>query len=133
MRTKNSSDFKYHSWHPADWLRLAFLLLQERFSGDTDACKNLHNRKPHQDTCGEVLYIRSAGGFGQGAAGDVEEQIIPDALDLHILAGDDAEVQQHIAAHRQLHEMPVLFSYSTGYPIFKVAYPCKSIDRVSVK
>ena len=34
-----------------------------------------------------------------------EKQIVPEALDLHILAGDDAEVEQHIAAHRQLHEM----------------------------
>ena len=73
MRTKNSSDFEYHSWHPADRLRLAFLLLQERFSCDPDACKNLHNRKPHQDTGEEVLYIRSAGCFGQGAAGDAED------------------------------------------------------------
>ena len=41
---------------------------------------------------------------------NAEEQIIPEALDLHILAGDDAEIQQHIAAHRQLHEMPgILF------------------------
>jgi len=34
-----------------------------------------------------------------------EEQTVPEPLDLHILVGDDAEVQQHIAAHRQLHEM----------------------------
>ena len=34
-----------------------------------------------------------------------EKQIVPEPLDLHILAGDDAEVQQHIAAYRQLHKM----------------------------
>ena len=34
-----------------------------------------------------------------------EEQIVPEPLDLHILVGDHAKVQQHIAAHRQLHEM----------------------------
>ena len=34
-----------------------------------------------------------------------EEQVIPEPLDLHILVGDHAEVQQHIAAHRQLYEM----------------------------
>ena len=35
-----------------------------------------------------------------------EEQIVPEALDLHILAGDHAEIQQHVASHRQLHKMP---------------------------
>ena len=34
-----------------------------------------------------------------------EEQVVPEALDLHILVGDHAEVQQHIAAHRQLYEV----------------------------
>ena len=36
---------------------------------------------------------------------NAEKQIVPEALDLHILAGDHAEIQQHIAAHRQLHEV----------------------------
>ena len=34
-----------------------------------------------------------------------EEQIVPETLDLHILAGDNAKVEQYIAAYRQLHEM----------------------------
>ena len=33
-----------------------------------------------------------------------EEQVVPEALNLHILAGDHTEVQQHIAPDRQLHE-----------------------------
>ena len=33
-----------------------------------------------------------------------EEEVVPEALDLHILAGDHTEVQQHIAPDRQLHE-----------------------------
>ena len=37
---------------------------------------------------------------------NTEEQIVPEALNLHILVGDHAEVQQHIAADRQLHKMP---------------------------
>ena len=37
---------------------------------------------------------------------NAEKQIVPEALDLHILVGDHAKVQQHIAAYRQLHEMP---------------------------
>ena len=36
---------------------------------------------------------------------NAEEQIVPKALDLHIFTGDHAEIQQHIAAHRQLHEV----------------------------
>ena len=35
-----------------------------------------------------------------------EKQVVPEALDLHILAGDHAEIQQHIAADCQLHKMP---------------------------
>ena len=34
-----------------------------------------------------------------------EEQGVPEPFDLHILAGDDAEIQQHIVSHRQLYEM----------------------------
>ena len=34
-----------------------------------------------------------------------EKQIVPEPLDLHILVGDDAEVQQHIAANCQLRKM----------------------------
>ena len=34
-----------------------------------------------------------------------EKQIVPEPLDLHIFAGDDAEVQQHIAANCQLRKM----------------------------
>ena len=41
---------------------------------------------------------------------NAEKQVVPEALNLHILAGDHAEVQQHIASNRQLHEMPgILF------------------------
>ena len=35
-----------------------------------------------------------------------EKQIVPEPLDLHILMGNHTEAQQHIAANRQLHEMP---------------------------
>ena len=38
-------------------------------------------------------------------------EIIPEALDLHILAADDAEIHQHIGADRELHEAAgVLFA-----------------------
>ena len=36
---------------------------------------------------------------------NAEKQIVPEPFKLHILAGDHAEIQQHIAAHRQLHEV----------------------------
>ena len=39
---------------------------------------------------------------------NAEKQIVPEALDLHILAGDDAEIQQHVAPDRQLHKMPCI-------------------------
>ena len=53
--------------------RLAFLLLQERFSCGPDACQNFCDGQTHEDSGEEVLYIRSAGCFGHGTAGDAEE------------------------------------------------------------
>ena len=73
MRTKSSSDLEHRSWHPADRLRLAFLLFQELLSGDADACENFNDRQTHEDTGEEVLHVGSAGGSGQGAADDAEK------------------------------------------------------------
>lgn len=37
---------------------------------------------------------------------NAEKQVVPEPFDLHIFTGNHAKVQQHIAAHRQLDEMP---------------------------
>lgn len=62
-------------FEPNDWLEEdgVFLLFQKRFSGDADAGENFYNGQTHEDTGEEVLHIGSSGGFGQGAAGDAED------------------------------------------------------------
>ena len=37
---------------------------------------------------------------------NAEKQVVPEPFDLHIFTGNHAKVQQHIAAHCQLDEMP---------------------------
>ena len=75
MCRSNKQNKRTAFFEPNDWLEEdgAFLLLQERFSGDADTGKNFHDGQTHEDTGEEVLYIRSAGGSGQGTAGDAED------------------------------------------------------------
>ena len=40
---------------------------------------------------------------------DAGEQIVPKALDLHVFVADQTEIDQHIAAHRELYESPRVF------------------------
>ena len=54
-----------------------------------------------------------------------EEQVVPEPFDLHILAGDDTEVQQHIVSHRQLYEMAGI-SFSGGKE--RCSYPKADSD-----
>ena len=55
---------------------------------------------------------------------NAEEQVIPKSFNLHILVGENTEVQQHIAAHRPLHELPgVAFSRSKQRRAYSKASP----------
>ena len=75
MCRSNKQNKRTAFFEPNDWLEEdgAFLLLQERFSGDADTGKNFHDGQTHEDTGEEVLYIRSAGCFGHGTTGDAED------------------------------------------------------------
>ena len=59
-----------------------------------------------------------------------EEQVVPEPFDLHILSGDDTEVQQHIVSHRQLYEMAGI-SFSGGKE--RCSYPKADSDVAEIQ
>ena len=77
MRTRQSNKQNKRTafFEPNGWLEEdgVFLLFQELLSGGPDACQNFCDGQTYEDTGEEVLYIRSAGCFGHGTAGDAED------------------------------------------------------------